>query len=72
MVDHLRISHTVCNSILATETARDLADIVVTEAGFGSDLGAEKFMDIKAREAGFDPAAVVVVATIRALKCMVV
>lgn len=57
-----------CNSILATETARDLADIVVTEAGFGSDLGAEKFMDIKAREAGFDPAAVVVVATIRALK----
>lgn len=57
-----------CNSILATETARDLADIVVTEAGFGSDLGAEKFMDIKVREAGFDPAAVVVVATIRALK----
>ena len=44
-----------CNSILATETARDLADIVVTEAGFGSDLGAEKFIDIKAREAGFEP-----------------
>ena len=61
-----------CNSILATETARNLSDIVVTEAGFGSDLGAEKFMNIKAREAGFDPSAVVVVATIRALKCMVV
>lgn len=57
-----------CNSILATETARDLADIVVTEAGFGSDLGAEKFIDIKAREAGFEPSAVVVVATVRALK----
>jgi len=57
-----------CNSILATETARDLSDIVVTEAGFGSDLGAEKFIDIKAREAGFEPSAVVVVATIRALK----
>ena len=59
-----------CNSILATETARDLADIVVTEAGFGSDLGAEKFIDIKAREAGFEPSAVVLVATVRALKCM--
>lgn len=57
-----------CNSILATETARDLADIVITEAGFGSDLGAEKFIDIKAREAGFEPSAVVVVATIRAIK----
>ena len=57
-----------CNSILATETARDLADIVVTEAGFGSDLGAEKFIDIKAREAGFQPSAVVLVATVRALK----
>ena len=57
-----------CNSILATETARDLADIVVTEAGFGSDLGAEKFINIKAREAGFEPSAVVVVATIRAIK----
>ncbi|MEB7038432.1 formate--tetrahydrofolate ligase [Staphylococcus gallinarum] len=57
-----------CNSILATETARDLADIVVTEAGFGSDLGAEKFIDIKTREAGFEPEAVVVVATIRAIK----
>lgn len=57
-----------CNSILATETARDLANIVVTEAGFGSDLGAEKFINIKAREAGFEPSAVVVVATIRAIK----
>ena len=57
-----------CNSILATETARDLADIVVTEAGFGSDLGAEKFIDIKAREASFEPSAVVLVATVRALK----
>ena len=57
-----------CNSILATETARDLANIVVTEAGFGSDLGAEKFINIKAREAGFEPSAVVIVATIRAIK----
>ncbi|UXR73151.1 MULTISPECIES: formate--tetrahydrofolate ligase [unclassified Staphylococcus] len=57
-----------CNSIIATETARDLADIVVTEAGFGSDLGAEKFIDIKARKAEFEPDAVVLVATIRALK----
>ncbi|WP_281198041.1 formate--tetrahydrofolate ligase [Staphylococcus schleiferi] len=57
-----------CNSIIATETARDLADIVVTEAGFGSDLGAEKFINIKSRKAGFEPDAVVVVATIRALK----
>ncbi|CAL28242.1 formate--tetrahydrofolate ligase [Staphylococcus carnosus] len=57
-----------CNSIIATETARKLADIVVTEAGFGSDLGAEKFMNIKARKAGFEPSAAVVVATIRALK----
>ncbi len=57
-----------CNSIIATQTARKLADIVVTEAGFGADLGAEKFMDIKARQGGFGPDAVVVVATIRALK----
>ncbi|WP_079526070.1 formate--tetrahydrofolate ligase [Solibacillus isronensis] len=57
-----------CNSITATQTARKLADIVVTEAGFGSDLGAEKFLNIKAREAGFKPNAVVIVATIRALK----
>ncbi|MDM5232958.1 formate--tetrahydrofolate ligase [Lysinibacillus pakistanensis] len=57
-----------CNSIVATQTARKLADIVITEAGFGSDLGAEKFMNIKARKAGFKPSAVVIVATIRALK----
>ncbi|MDE9904593.1 formate--tetrahydrofolate ligase [Staphylococcus pseudintermedius] len=57
-----------CNSIIATETARDLVDIVVTEAGFGSDLGAEKFLNIKSRKANFEPDAVVIVATIRALK----
>lgn len=57
-----------CNSLIATKTARQLADIVVTEAGFGADLGAEKFMNIKARAGGFAPDAVVVVATIRALK----
>ena len=57
-----------CNSAIATNTARSLADIVVTEAGFGADLGAEKFMDIKARYAGCDPDAVVLVTTIRALK----
>lgn len=57
-----------CNSLMATNTARKLADIVVTEAGFGSDLGAEKFMDIKARKGGFAPDAVVLVTTIRALK----
>jgi formate--tetrahydrofolate ligase len=57
-----------CNSAIATNTARRLADIVVTEAGFGADLGAEKFMDIKARYAGCPPSAVVLVATIRALK----
>ncbi|TFH54833.1 formate--tetrahydrofolate ligase [Glutamicibacter arilaitensis] len=57
-----------CNSAIATNTARTLADVVVTEAGFGTDLGAEKFMDIKARYAGCPPATVVVVATIRALK----
>lgn len=57
-----------CNSAIATNTARSLADIVVTEAGFGTDLGAEKFMDIKARYAGCAPAAVVITATIRALK----
>ncbi|EZX24394.1 formate-tetrahydrofolate ligase [Staphylococcus aureus C0673] len=57
-----------CNSIIATNTARKLADIVVTESGFGSDLGAEKFLNIKTRKAGFDPSAVVIVATIRALK----
>ncbi len=57
-----------CNSLLATRTALKLADYVVTEAGFGADLGAEKFIDIKCRQAGFRPAAVVVVATLRALK----
>lgn len=57
-----------CNSLAATNTARQLADIVVTEAGFGADLGAEKFMHIKSRKGGFNPAAVVIVATVRALK----
>lgn len=57
-----------CNSLIATNTARKLADIVVTEAGFGADLGAEKFMNIKARQGGFSPDAVVIVATVRALK----
>jgi formate--tetrahydrofolate ligase len=57
-----------CNSVLATETALGLADYVVTEAGFGADLGAEKFLDIKCRVAGLEPAAAVIVATIRALK----
>jgi formate--tetrahydrofolate ligase len=57
-----------CNSVLATRTALKLADIVVTEAGFGSDLGAEKFIDIKCRKSGLRPDAVVLVATVRALK----
>lgn len=57
-----------CNSLAATNTARQLADIVVTEAGFGADLGAEKFMHIKSRKGGFNPDAVVIVATVRALK----
>ena len=57
-----------CNSIMATRTALKLADYVVTEAGFGADLGAEKFIDIKCRIAGLTPAAVVIVATVRALK----
>ena len=57
-----------CNSVIATKTALKLADYVVTEAGFGADLGAEKFFDIKCRKAGLDPKAVVIVATIRALK----
>ncbi len=57
-----------CNSVTATKTALGLADYVVTEAGFGADLGAEKFFDIKCRKAGLEPAAVVIVATIRALK----
>jgi len=57
-----------CNSVIATRTALKLADYVVTEAGFGADLGAEKFLDIKCRKAGLKPAAAVVVATVRALK----
>jgi hypothetical protein len=57
-----------CNSVVATTTALKLADYVVTEAGFGADLGAEKFMDIKCRKAGIAPDCVVLVATIRALK----
>ena len=57
-----------CNSVLATKTALKLCDYVVTEAGFGADLGAEKFFDIKCRKAGLSPAAAVIVATVRALK----
>jgi len=57
-----------CNSVSATQTALKLADYVITEAGFGADLGAEKFIDIKCRKAGLNPSAVVLVATIRALK----
>lgn len=57
-----------CNSIMATRMALKLADFVITEAGFGADLGAEKFMNIKCRIGGFQPAAVVIVATVRALK----
>jgi len=57
-----------CNSVIATKAALKLADYVVTEAGFGADLGAEKFIDIKCRKAGLKPAAVVIVATVRALK----
>jgi formate--tetrahydrofolate ligase len=57
-----------CNSVIATRTALALADYVVTEAGFGADLGAEKFFDIKCRQSGLKPAAAVIVATVRALK----
>jgi formate--tetrahydrofolate ligase len=57
-----------CNSVMATTTALKLGDFVVTEAGFGADLGAEKFMDIKCRKAGLKPAAAVIVATVKALK----
>jgi formate--tetrahydrofolate ligase len=57
-----------CNSVIATQTALKLADYVVTEAGFGADLGAEKFLDIKCRKSGLRPSAAVVVATVRALK----
>src|SRR5437588_9896024 len=57
-----------CNSVIATKTALKLVDYVVTEAGFGADLGAEKFLDIKCRKAGLKPDCVVLVATVRALK----
>ena len=57
-----------CNSVMATKAALSLADVVVTEAGFGADLGAEKFLDIKCRQSGLRPDAIVLVATIRALK----
>ncbi|WP_144183138.1 formate--tetrahydrofolate ligase [Elioraea rosea] len=57
-----------CNSVIATRAALSLADVVVTEAGFGCDLGAEKFLDIKCRQAGLSPSAGVIVATVRALK----
>jgi formate--tetrahydrofolate ligase len=57
-----------CNSVMATQTALKLADYVVTEAGFGADLGAEKFVDIKCRKSGLKPSAAVIVATVRALK----
>src|SRR5690606_14055078 len=57
-----------CNSVMATRTALALSDYVVTEAGFGADLGAEKFLDIKCRLAGLRPDAAVLVATVRALK----
>jgi formate--tetrahydrofolate ligase len=57
-----------CNSVMATQTALGVADYIVTEAGFGADLGAEKFFDIKCRQAGLSPSAAVIVATVRALK----
>ena len=57
-----------CNSVIATKTAMKTADYAITEAGFGADLGAEKFLDIKCRMAGLEPSAVVIVATVRALK----
>ena len=57
-----------CNSVVATKTALKLADYVVTEAGFGADLGAEKFLNIKCRKANISPSAVVLVATVRAMK----
>src|SRR3546814_8034711 len=57
-----------CNSVMATRTALKLADYTVTEAGFGADLGAEKFFDIKCRKAGLKPDAAVLLATVRALK----
>ncbi len=59
-----------CNSVIATKAALKLADYVVTEAGFGADLGAEKFFDIKCRKAGLTPSAAVIVATVRPSRCM--
>ena len=61
-----------CNSVRATKMALKLSDIAITEAGFGADLGAEKFMDIKCRMAGLKPDAVVLAATVRALNITVV
>jgi len=57
-----------CNSVIATKSAMKLVDYVVTEAGFGADLGAEKFIDIKCRKSGLRPSAAVIVATVRAMK----
>ena len=57
-----------CNSVIATQSALKLADYVVTEAGFGADLGAEKFIDIKCRKSGLRPSAAVIVVTVRAMK----
>lgn len=57
-----------CNSVMATQLAVKLGDYAITEAGFGADLGAEKFLDIKCRQANLNPEAVVIVATVRALK----
>ena len=65
--DSANIAHG-CNSVTATKMAMKLADYAITEAGFGADLGAEKFLDIKCRMAGLHPSAVVIVATVRALK----
>ena len=64
----MQILHTGCNTIIATKTAMNLAEYVVTEAGFGSDLGAEKFLNIKCREAGVEPSAIVLVVSLRAIK----
>ena len=68
MVVRSPTSRMVVTSVVATKTALKLADYVVTEAGFGADLGAEKFLNIKCRKAGLSPSAIVIVATIRAMK----
>ena len=65
--DSANIAHG-CNSLVATQTALKLSDYVVTEAGFGADLGAEKFLDIKCRKGDLSPSAITIVATVRALK----